>query len=315
MKKKFLIFTPTYNENNGGSIVLHKLCSILNGLGYKSYVYPAYSRFHEIEKNSSQLTLKALLGFLKRVLVDLYKEHEEYRKFKTNPAFNTPIFNEKNKNFNDDWIVVYPERIFGNPLNATNVVRWLLHNPGYHTGKIFYGQNEFLIKFNSAITDFSFPSSITSKQELKVIHYPLEFYNTEDIPKVRTGTAYCLRKGRNKPIQHDLTDSILIDGKSHAEIAAIFKQVKTFISYDTLTAYSLFAVLCGCDSIVIPDDGVTEKKWYPNPKDRQGLSYGFNGLEQARKTAHFVKQYVTEEEGKSIENVKKFILETESFFC
>jgi hypothetical protein len=37
--------------------------------------------------------------------------------------------------------------------------------------------------------------------------------------------------------------------------------VETFISYDTYTAYSLFAVLCECESVVIPDEGVSEEAY------------------------------------------------------
>jgi len=313
MNRKYLIFTGSYNENNGGVVVQHKLCSMLNDLGYESYVHPLYERYYEINKNNFNLTLRIFLGFIKRVFSGLYKDHKQYKGFKLNPYFNTKLLNKKDIIFNDEWIVIYPEIAFGNPANAKNVVRWLLYNPGVHTKKIFFGENELCFKYNSAFS--SYLTTMEHSKELKVIHYPLEHYNLDNASKGRTGTAYCLRKGRNKPIQHDLDNSILIDGKSHVEIAAIFKQVKTFISYDTYTAYSFFAVLCGCNSIVIPDEGLTEEQWYPNPEDRYGLSYGFDGVEQARRTAHLVKQHVIEEEAKSKENVENFIDVAESFFA
>lgn len=314
MGKKYLIFAPSYNENNGGVIVQHKLCSILNELGYESYLHPPFARYYEIDKNSFHLTLKSLLGFLKRVFVKLHKNHKTYKNYKTNPAFNTPVFDQKNTVFDNDWIVIYPEITFGNPLQAKNVVRWILYHPGAHNNRIFYGQNDFFIKYNTAFSNISFSGYTTSENELKVVYYPLEHYNMDNCSHNRSGTAYCLRKGKNKPIQHDLKDSILIDGKSHAEIAAIFKRVKTFISYDAYTAYSWFAVLCGCDSVIIPDKGVTKEQWQPNPTDRFGLSYGFNELDQARSTAHLVKQHVIEEEEKSITSVRNFVLEAERFF-
>jgi len=311
-KRKYLIVAPSYDENNGGCIVQHKLCSILNDLGYESYLYPPSTRYFELNTSAFNLSLKAVFGLFRRILLKLYKEYKAYKAYKTNPAFNTPMFADKGANFDDSWIVIYPEITFGNPLKAKNVVRWLLHQPGFHTGQIFYGKNELLVKFNSAILDFNFPGSKTSKGELKVIYYPLEYYNLDNIPDLRKGTAYCLRKGRDKPIQHDLADSILIDGMSHAEIAAIFKRVKTFISYDTYTAYSFFAVLCGCNSIVVPDDGVSKEEWYPNAEDRYGLSYGFNEVDKANKTAHLVKEYVCKEENESLANVKDFVLECDT---
>jgi hypothetical protein len=301
---KFLIFSHPYNERNGGTIVLHKLCSIINDLGHECYLYPHQDMAKkDIKKRINELSksIKYLLLFWKK-------------KYRTNPALNTPVYRGTNNDSWQDWIVVYPEIVEGNPLGARNVVRWLLHQPGFHTGKIEYASNELYYKFNSAINDFSFPGSVTSKNELKIIHYPVEHYNKNELAEKRKGSAYCLRKGIDKPIQHDLSDSILIDGKSNREVAAIFKSVKSFISYDTYTAYSIFAVLCGCDSIVIPDEGVTEEEWYSDPADRYGIAYGFAKLEESRKTAHLVKQHILEEEERSIKNASIFIKEASDYF-
>ncbi|VAW53842.1 WavQ [hydrothermal vent metagenome] len=302
--KKFLVFSPSYDETNGGAITLHKLCSILNDIGYDSYLYPYYETYEVNRKNCIKSIQRSLKSFL----------FPWRKKYKTNPKFNTPIYKKSNTHSKNDLVVIYPEIVFGNPLGAKNVVRWLLHQPGFHSGKIFYGKNELYFKFNSAIQNFSFPGSTTSTKHLKVINYPLEHYNTNNTQEIRKGTAYSIRKTKNKPLQHDINKSILIDGKSHEEVAKIFKGVKTFISYDTYTAYSIFAVLCGCDSIVIPDEGVSEEEWYPDPSDRNGLAYGFSKLEESRKSAHLVKQHVIKEEENSIKNVEHFIEEVTTFF-
>jgi hypothetical protein len=101
---------------------------------------------------------------------------------------------------------------------------------------------------------------------------------------------------------------------SHESISKILKKVKTFISYDTYTAYSIFAVLCGCQSIVIPDPGITEDQWYPNPSDRYWLSYGFENIDYAQKTKHLVYEHISKEQEKSYANVQNFISECYSFF-
>jgi len=310
MSKKYIIFAPSYLETSGGIVVLHKLCSILNDLGYESYLYPNFETY-ELNKTNP---IRTVLRYIKSRLLSTFSTYT------TNPTFNTPVYKPNHNNFDDDFIVIYAEIVFGNPLNAKNVVRWFLHQPGYHSGKIYYGKNELYFKFNSAIDDFIFPGSVTSKQELKVIHYPLEHYNTNKLPSTREGTAYCLRKGKDKKIQHDLSNSVLIDGKtnsegkSHKEVSEIFKGVDTFISYDVYTAYSIFAVLCGCNSIVIPDDGVSKEEWYPNETDRYGLAYGFDEIASAKLTAPLVLEHIMEEERKSIDNVKKFVEETEIYF-
>jgi hypothetical protein len=302
--KKFLIFSVSYDETNGGAIVLHKLCSILNDLGYESYLHPYYESFELNRNNCIKSFNKSLKSFL----------FPWRKKYKTNPAFNTPVLKKVTRPLSEEWVAIYPEIVFGNPLKAENVVRWFLHQPGFHSGNVFYGKNELYFKFNNAIDDFSFPGSVTSSQHLKVIHYPLEHYNSKSTRSERHGTAYSLRKTKNKPLQHDTENSILIDGKTHEEISRIFKSVKTFISYDPYTAYSIFAVLCGCDSVVIPDEGVDENEWYPDPSDRYGIAYGFARLEESRKTAHLVKDHVIAEEKRSVKNVQSCVDEIEAFF-
>ena len=302
--KKFIVFSQSYDERSGGPVVLHKLCSILNDQGCEAYLYPFFKSF-ELSKESYW---PAFFGLMKSVIKKIFF------KYRTNSVLNTPLYKGRKQNFGDEWIVIYPEIVFGNPLGAKNVVRWFLHQPGFHTGKVYYGKNELYYKFNSAILDFTYQGSKTSEVELKVIHYPLEHYNKNGVAQNRKGSAYCLRKGKNKVIQHDLEDSILIDGMSHEDVANIFKRVKVFISYDTYTAYSIFATLCGCDSVVIPDDGVEKNDWYSNPTDRYGISYGLNDIENARETKDMVLKHVRQEEKKSEESVKYFINEVDRYF-
>jgi hypothetical protein len=303
--KRYLIFAPPYREIRGGAIVLHKLCHLLNSVDAEAEIFPLFEN-QEINR----------LNFWK-ILPQVLRRNLRWslKPFATNPYLNTPVTRSmETYNGKEDWIAVYPEVTLGNPLIASHVVRWFLHNPGFHKGSIYFGPGELHYKFNSAIQNFQYPGSVLSDQYLEVIHYPLELYNTEGIAKVRKGIAYCLRKGRHKKIDIDLRDAILIDGKSHREIAAIFKRVEQFISYDTYTAYSRFAALCGCDSIVVPEDGVSAEEWYPDQADRFGVSYGFDGIEEARATRDMLISRILSQEVKGKENVKNFIIETQNFF-
>lgn len=65
-------------------------------------------------------------------------------------------------------------------------------------------------------------------------------------------------------------------------MAAVFNQCEQFISYDYSTVYTLYAALCGSDSIVVPQDGITAERWldaFPF-----GVTYGFEDLKRARET-------------------------------
>ncbi len=309
--KKFIVVAPSYSPNNGGAIVLHKLCHLINQLNREAYLFPIVENL-ELNKFNYK---KSLAIFFKKHL------REPFRRFKTIPELSTPVIKKLPKDINSDtWVVIYPEITFGNPLGAKNVVRWLLHNPGFdpQTGKetkpFFYGKGELYFRIGPWFKEFQHPGSTTSTSFLQVFHYPLNLFNLEGAAKERFGTAYAIRKGKNKKIVHDLSDSVLIDGLKHEEISKIFKQVKTFISYDSHTTFSYFAALCGCDSVVVPDEGVTEKEWMPNPEDRYGVAYGFESIAKARETAPLVLDRFKRFESLSKSSVYNFLLETEQFF-
>jgi hypothetical protein len=303
---KVIVFSPPYDETSGGIVVLHKLCSLINNMdGFESFMVPLFS---DRVGDSSNL-FKKYLSPVKSYI------NYKFKPYKTNPSFDTPVFKGDLSDL-DDYLVIYPEITFGNPLKSKNTVRWLLHQPGFHTNDIYYGAGELYFKFNSAINDFFFPGSTLSQNELKVIHYPTELYNKKSIPSQRTGDCYAIRKGKGKELGTDLNNAVKIDGKSNVEVAAIFKKSKRFISYDTYTAYSIFAVLCGCESIVIPDEGVSKEEWYPNTTDRYGIAYGtdYKESKHAVDTAYLVERHVFDEEKKSISNIKVFLCEAKCFF-
>jgi len=128
-----------------------------------------------------------------------------------------------------------------------------------------------------------------AEQLLTVTYVPWEHYQPPPEGSPRKGTAYLLRKGKGKSLVHNLTDSIQVDGMSHAETGEIFRRVKTFISYDDRTLYSYLAALAGADSIVIPTPGVSEDDWQTSVELRGGVAYGFDRLEFARSTKHEVR--------------------------
>jgi len=302
---KFLICTPSYSQNNGGAIVLHKLCHLINDLGREAFLFPFVDN---VELNKFNY---------KSVLIKFFKKHirEPVRRFKTIPGLKTPVLKKRPVNIQtDEWAVIYPEITFGNPLGAKNVVRWLLHDPGFHTNNIYFNRGELYFRISDRFKEIPINGSKYSKDFLQVFHYPTDLYNLNGISHIRSGTAYCIRKGSNKKIVHDLTNSTLIDGMTHEEISHIFKKVSQFISYDDHTTYSYFAALCGCDSIVIPTDGISEEEWLPNSEDRYGISYGFDNIAKSRKTRGLLQAYMNRLQDQSILSVKKFLEETESFF-
>lgn len=302
---KFMIFAPPYQEDNGGSIALHYLCHLLNEKGYQSAIVPLY-RTHESDQ-------RFIFRGMKKSLTSKFQSIR--RSFHTSPELKTPVIRKPPYPLPSDTVAIYPEIVTGNPLGANNIVRWLLHRPGYITGKVSYGTGELYFDYNAFSEGFGIPGSKLSKKKLFIAKYPDYFYNQDEAlqPELRNGSAHCIRKGKEKKFVHSL-DSILIDGLNHEEISRIFKRVKTFISYDTKTMYSTLAAVCGTDSIVIPDEGVGKEEWEPNPVRSYGIAYGFDDLENARQTASLVPQQLQKLSEASKQAVDELIIEIRDYF-
>ena len=307
MVYKFIIFSPSYSKNNGGAVTLHHLCDLIKKNGNDCYLYPA---FDNLELN---------LRNYKKILIKLFKVliRQPFRRFKISDRFNTPVLKDFPGRFKlEELVVIYPEIVFGNPLGAKNIVRWLLHNPGFFSGKIYYGPNEIYFKYSNQYKNFNYLNSSTSINNLYIFTYLKEYYNEMDWATERSGVSYCIRKGHILSVPLNLNDAILIDGKKHSEISQIFKRVKYFISFDPHTAFSRFAALCGCISIVVPIEGVKEEDWEPDLEKRYGVSYGFDEIKikQALSTVGELKRQMIKEENESVIAVGKFIEEVENFF-
>lgn len=115
MNKKYIIFAPSFDENVGGVIAMHRLCHILNEQGENAFLW-----------------------------------HDEVSSFNVCSSFNTPTIFTKNLN---DFIVIYMEVVSANPLNCPHVVRWFLNKPGFFTGNINYGENELYFFFQEVFKD------------------------------------------------------------------------------------------------------------------------------------------------------------------
>lgn len=303
---RFYIYAPSYNENSGGCIALHKLTHIINTeTEHEAFLVPR--TLEKINFYNLKMILSNLIVYWK-----ICKDRWNYT---TNPDFKTPVVRSIPSINRDSSVCIYPEITFGNPLQARNVVRWFLHQPGHFTKEICFGVGELYFKFNSAIKDFQLHGSKLSLNELKVIHYPLETYNTDNTESTRKGTCYIMRKGKHKKRVHS-SDAICLDGRSHSEIASIFKRCERFISYDDYTAYSLFAVLCGCKSIVVPDERVSVTEWYPDEKDRYGIAYGLSEEQNnwAESTKDKVRKFVEREHSRSVDLVLAFVIEVNNYF-
>lgn len=295
---KFIIVTPGYDDNSGGIVVLHQLCDRLNNLGYEAYLWPFFKPVLEI--GSPFKTLYLFFKYFRKTL--------KYG-FGKNSKLNTPLATYRDL---DDSIIIYPEVVVGNPLKANKVVRWLLHKPGFNNGgKIDFGKEDLFFYYDKSFDDSRYNKY--PENHLHIVSQRADVYKVTNKGE-REGSCYLLRKGYKRELVHDTTHTQLLDGLSHEETARVFNEVKYCISYDTYTMYNVYAVMCGCIPIIIPEKGISKEQWQPHEENRYGIAYGFDDIEYAVQTRPLLLKHIEKQERESNESIQQFVEKCKSYF-
>ena len=251
---KIIIYTPELNFKVGGIIVLHNLAKDLVDNGCNVMLYVVNGTKYE-------------------------------NIFCNNFATIADV--------DDATIVVYPEIVEGNPLNAKNVVRWMLCDIGVHCSRDIYktwGSNDLVFHFSTFNAKYD-PHSI---ELLYTIWIDPAVKNKN---MARSGSCYLFKKAsafhKNIRLIHPM-DAVLIDNCSNEEIIEIFNNKEYFYCYDPYSFYTSIAVLCGCIPIVYPLEGVNKLDWlktramfqiYLDKQDNvAGIAYGFDDVKYAHET-------------------------------
>jgi hypothetical protein len=102
-------------------------------------------------------------------------------------------------------------------------------------------------------------------------------------------------------------------GDSFEDLKEIFNTTEKFYSYDTCTYISTLAALCGCISIVMPEEGLDKEIWRAkNPAFKYGIAYGEDDIQYALDTMYKVRPYLEKLEEETKDQLIKFINLTQS---
>lgn len=293
---KFIIFSPSFDDKEGGPISLHLLCHHLNLAGETAMLWPSLPRFMVLRWQLRKMF------YVARTVFPAWR-----RGFSTGP-FPNPVTRKRADL--DGAVVIYPEIVEGNPLRASRVVRWFLNKPGHFTGRTGFGGNDLMFFFQIAFDDPEFNPDPNNKLTLVWIN---ELYRDEGHAE-RTGSCYLLRKGVGRALVHNVEDSILIDGLSHEEKAVVFNRTKYFYTYDQYTMYSLYAAICGCIPIIVPKPGMTKFDWAKKPEDRFGIAYGEEEIPWAIETRAALLQRLRDKQNEEDAMLASFIAKCRAHF-
>ena len=265
-KMKFIIWTWGWSKHIGGVRVLHNLCHYLNEIGQEAYI-----------------TTKI-----------------------KNPKFNTPYHNPDSSFDKDNTVVIYPECIDKNLLDAKHVVRWMLYNQDITAN---YGENDYIFKY--------FESFLTKDDKcdgiLTIHDFDLDFWKNEN--QDRSYNMVAVRKGHYKyhPGYHSgLRNVIFYDDIEKEQDETIIKNLmnksEIFLCFDACSFVAAQAALCGCKTIVIPDRGVSKEQWRENHTyTKYGIAYGHEDMQYASETKDMLRPYLKELEEKKLQTVHDFV--------
>lgn len=295
---KFVVYSPPFDERNGGAIVLHLLCHLLNEIGYSASIW---------RYGMPLLTWKAPIGSTWGGIA--YYGSRLYRApFSLCDRYSTPIASAADLG---SCVVVYPEIVSGNPLRAKRYVRWFLHRPGFHNKRIEYFPGELYFSFQMA---FNCPKSgMIDGGVLRIREYMSDIYNQINYGG-RDKVCYVIRKGNTRHDLPDLSGHWIVDDLDHRDLAKVFNECKYAYFYDPYTMLSSYAAVCGCIPIIVPMQGQSKEMWKPDEELRFGHAYGCDDIEYAIATRKLMLRRLKQEEEDNIHQVARFVSVVRDFF-
>lgn len=236
---EFLLVTPPYYKGSAGNALMHSLCHELCVNGYKAHI----------------------------VFVNTHRKPFEYYYEKQSDGYapgllHTEVSEENYSEYIDgvakNGIVIYPEIISGNPLNAKHVVRYFLNFDGALTGeKSEYAETDYLLAYSPIFIDKY--HALLSKPITDSV------FNSDDClaSAERTLDLTYIGKGDKHCECHVIDGTVEITRdwpKTKAELATLLKQTRYFYSWDSISATNLDALLCGATVVLLQDAQIERER-------------------------------------------------------
>ena len=249
----YIIVAPNYVSNSAGIICLYRLCHDLNLRGYPSFIFGS--------QTTSEKYIAPLLssGDLSKWVLDRY-------------------------------VVVYPETVPGNPLNAKRVARWVLNKPGLLGGDRVYSESELVFNYANAYAP-AIRNKVAGKLYLPTIDESI-FFNDGDSDRFRGLECFYVGKSSFKEgfFDRNRVFEITRDSPKKRELGKLFRASKVLYCFDNSTILTYEAIMCGCPVVIIPD-GTQEKSDYINGElGINGIAWGVEELPRAKADVGLLKK-------------------------
>jgi hypothetical protein len=286
----FYVYAPLYRKNSNGVRILYTLSEMIRQCGYDSKVI-----CYEEE----------LAEYYDLLMPTRYKHHT----LKLSSEFSCNQLDEQD-------IVIYPDPVSDNPLNAKNVVRYLLNRPAYFTAKVIdYGDRDYLVSYSLPI-DSNLPQLFILNDDREYFH-PYDFNEKESV--------VCIYNG--KILDQEIHDPAIIAliktfdrtvmitkefPATRVELGDLLRRARLLISLDPISNITYEATLCGTPALIVNDTFNFSRQKINIPL--HGIFTNPTGYDEAIKDINFAftqYQVVLEENDK---NVKRFVDEVIEHF-
>lgn len=268
---KLVFYTPPIDNLTGGIDAIFNMANKINKLNYNKIKAYVYSYDHTKPKN-------ALCNFY-------ISPHQ----------------------IDEKTIVVYPETIPNNPLNAKHIIRWVLLDLGLEMPKDhfrYWSPNDLVYHWEPN-TSSKYIKNLTN------IFYPEHLWNKDiNLKENKNQTCVLYKKGRfiAKAFFDEIDtfhndDSIDLDviANDKPKIINCLSTSRYFYSYDPNTFFNIMAPLLGCITILHPPKNTTRQEYFANRimaglngegKFDAGIAYGNNPneIERAKQTLPLARE-------------------------
>ncbi len=214
---KFVIVAPFYFDKSAGIVVLHELCDEMNKRGYPTAIYlmgpDGLTISHQAQHYGPDLKWYAVSG------------------------------QEEMQQFINEGVVIYPEVVSGNPVNAPRVVRYVLNSEGFVGGnKMNVSDSDFILSYSSVY--HAAPHAILTK----ICHHAV--FNTENTLPVmdRKMDMTYIGKGSTLGECYVMPGTVELTRhwpKNKDELAVLLKNTRYLYTWDFHSQTVTDALLCG----------------------------------------------------------------------
>jgi hypothetical protein len=245
--RTFIVVAPAYDHRSAGIRVLHNLCNELNLCGHVAHLI--FYRFIQGAGGLEFFTPADDRGYCSQL------EHIPRLPGSTDISMFRALI--------DDGVVVYPEVLQGNPLNAARVVRYVLNTPAANGRPMLEGTGDFIVSFNSkywpnphAIASMFFDEPVFNDHDTRPA-----LQRTMDCTYVGKGVSYgeCFRIPGSVSITRNWPED-------KEGLATLLRNTRYFFTWDVNSQTNVDAILCGA-IIVVP-------RWAPFTPDIFETDFG-----------------------------------------